>query len=258
MLPFGWRQLSLTVLPLEKLQRRLMWRLINSKQASKKGHTGLEEWLQRVENHWKERAKPNKQIKTVYDRLDFQKLLTLQTPVGPYKLLYNASGTYLCACVIETPAVTQTPVYGLPVQGFIADTTTYWFETDDPEEAYYLAAILNSPLVDKLIKPFQTKGNFGATSGKGERHIHRRPFEVVPIPRYRGSEVVHRMLARLGRRCHRRVRAFLRGSHRKVLGGRIGTLRQKVRAYLRHELKVIDALVRRLIPELSEREEARR
>jgi hypothetical protein len=79
---------------------------------------------------------------------------------------------------------------------------------------------------------------------------------VVPIPRYRGSEVVHRMLARLGRRCHRRVRAFLRGVHKKVLGGRIGPLRQKVRAYLRHELKVIDALVRRLIPEFSMRQEA--
>ena len=70
--------------------------------------------------------------------------------------------------------------------------------------------------------------------------------------------MVHRMLARLSRRCHRRVRAFLRWTHKKVPGGRIGTLRQKVRAYLRHELKVIDALVGRLISELSEREEARR
>jgi hypothetical protein len=48
--------------------------------------------------------------------------------------------------------------------------------------------------------------------GEGERDMFvvcRRSFEVVPIPRYRGSEVVHRMLAELGRRCHRRVRAFL-------------------------------------------------
>ncbi len=66
------------------------------------------------------------------------------------------------------------------------------------------------------------------------------------------------MLARLGRRCHRRVRAFLRWTHKKVLQGRIGPLRQKVRDYLRHELKVIDGLVRRLISELSERKEARR
>jgi hypothetical protein len=255
MLPFGWRQLSLTVLPLEKLPRRLIWHLINSKQALRNGHTGLEEWLQKADALWQKHRKSQEDL---LPYLNWQNKLTLQTPVGPYKLLYNASGTYLCACVVETPAVTRTPVYGLPVQGFIADITTYWFETDDPKEAYYLAAILNSPLVDKLIKPFQTKGNFGATSGKGERHICRRPFEVVPIPRYRGSEMVHRMLARLSRRCHRRVRAFVRGAHKKVLGGRIGNLRQKVRAYLQKELKAIDALVRRLIPELLEREEARR
>jgi hypothetical protein len=47
-------------------------------------------------------------------------------------------------------------------------------------------------------------------------------------------------------------------THEKVLGGRIGNLRQKVRAYLRHELKAIDALVRRLIPEPSKRQEAHR
>ena len=109
-----------------------------------------------------------------------------------------------------------------------------------------------------MLRRKKGEDSFGADRGRGERHVCRRSFEVVPIPRYRGSEVVHRMLARLGRRCHRRLRAFLRGAHKKVPGGRIGTLRQKVRAYLRHELKVIDALVRRLIPELSEREEARR
>ena len=109
-----------------------------------------------------------------------------------------------------------------------------------------------------MLRRKKGEGSFGADRGRGERHVCRRPFEVVPIPRYRGSEVVHRMLARLGRRCHRRVRAFLRWTHKKVLGGRIGTLRQKVRAYLRHELKVIDALVGRLIPELSKRQEAHR
>lgn len=92
----------------------------------------------------------------------------------------------------------------------------------------------------------------------GERDISWRPFEVVPIPRYRGLEEVHRELAELGRRCHERVEAFLRWTHKKVLGGCIGTLRQKARAYLQKELKAIDALVRRLIPELSKRQEAHR
>ena len=70
--------------------------------------------------------------------------------------------------------------------------------------------------------------------------------------------MVHKELADSGRRCHERVGAFLREADEEVLQGRIGTLRQKVRAYLRHELKAIDALVRRLIPELSKRQEAHR
>jgi len=109
-----------------------------------------------------------------------------------------------------------------------------------------------------MLRRKKGEGSFGADRGRGERHVCRRPFEVVPIPRYRGSEVVHKELADLGGRCHERVGAFLREADEEVLQGRIGTLRQKVRAYLRHELKEIDALVRRLISELSEREEARR
>jgi hypothetical protein len=109
-----------------------------------------------------------------------------------------------------------------------------------------------------MLRRKKGEGSFGADRGRGERHVCRWPFEVVPIPRYRGSEVVHRMLAELGRHCHNRVGAFLSGVDEKVLGERIGPLRQKVRDYLQKELKEIDALVRRLIPELSEREEARR
>ena len=254
MLPFGWRRLSLVVLPLDKARRRLL----SYEETIRRGHTGLADWLSKADALWNEKGKISERISNIYDRLDFSRCLTTQTPLGPYKLLYNKSGTHLCACVVDTEAIVKEPIYELPVQGLIADMTTYWLEAEAGNEAYYLAAILNAPSVDAFIKPFQTKGAFGAQSGKGERDIGRRPFEVVPIPRYRGSEVVHRMLARLGRRCHRRVRAFLRGAHEKVVGGRIGPLRQEVRAYLRHELKVIDALVRGLIPELSEREEARR
>ena len=107
-----------------------------------------------------------------------------------------------------------------------------------------------------MLRRKKGEGSFGVDRGGGERHVCRRSFEVVPIPRYRGSEVVHKELADLGRRCHERVGAFLREADEEVLQGRIGNLRQKVRAYLRHELKVIDALVRRLIPEFSMRQEA--
>ena len=57
-------------------------------------------------------------------------------------------------------------MFDLPVRGFIAEHVTYWFETEDPDEAHYLCAVLNAPLVDEAIKPYQTKGAFGAQRGE--------------------------------------------------------------------------------------------
>jgi hypothetical protein len=134
------------------------------------------------------------------------------------------------------------------VQGFIADGTTYWMETNDPDEAYYLSAVLNAPYVDEFIKPFQSKGAFGAQSGKGERDICRRPFEVLPIPRYDRGNERHRRLSELSRAAHERVTAFVADLSEKDRAQRTGTLRQKVRERLRSELEAIDELVRAILP----------
>ena len=236
LLPFGWRNLSLTVLPLTD------HRLLTPKEAIARGHTGLADWLAKAEILWEKNSKTNERIKSIYDRLDYGQCLTKQTPVGPYKLLYNTSGTHLCACVINTRAITDHTLHDLHPQGFVADTTTYWLETQSMEEAHYLCSILNSSFVDKCIKPFQTKGSFGSMSGKGERHIHRRPFEVLPIPVYDGGDERHRRLAELSRVCHEKVEAFVRSLSEKEVGQRIGTLRQKVREMLKAELQEIDEL----------------
>ena len=244
MLPFGWRRLSLVVLPLDKAQRRLL----SYEEAIRKGHTGLADWLSKADALWNEKGKISERISNIYDRLDFSRCLTAQTPLGPYKLLYNTSGTHLCACVVDTKAVVKEPIYDLHVQGFVADTKTYWLEAEAGDEAYYLAAILNAPSVDEFIKPFQTKGSFGAQSGKGERDIHRRPFEVLPIPKYDPSDERHRALAALSRACHEKVAAFVSALDEKTLSQRVGALRQRVRAYLDEELKAIEALVGKILP----------
>ena len=54
------------------------------------------------------------------------------------------------------------------MQGFVADQVTYWLEADNPDEAHYLCAVLNAPFVDAAIKPYQTKGIFGAYTGGEE------------------------------------------------------------------------------------------
>ncbi|MCS7166107.1 MAG: N-6 DNA methylase [Gemmatales bacterium] len=235
MLPFGWRQLSLVVLPWTR------GKLLTDTEAVRLSKTGLAHWLRQAEDIWNKHRKSQEEL---LDYLDWQGKLTAQKPTGVYKLLYNTSGTHLCACVIDTTKVSKQLVHGLPVRGFVGDTKTYWLDLRNAAEAYYLSAVLNAPSIDKEIKPYQTKGVFGATRGGGERDIHRRPFEVVQILTFDRTNEHHRRLANLGRSCHKRVLDMVRTMDEKTLGQPIGKLRQLIRRALQAELDEIDQLVR--------------
>jgi len=238
MLPFGYRQLSLVVLPL--MNRKL----ISANDAIRKGKTGLADWLRKADVIWRKHRKSQEEL---LDYLNWQGKLTAQSPTGVYKLLYNTSGTHLCSCVVDARDVSVWKVYDLPVQGFVADTKTYWLETENENEAHYLCAILNARCVDDFIKPFQSKGAFGAQIGKGERDIHRRPFEVLPIPLFNPKDKRHHELAQLSKACHAKVAQLVAGADEKTLSQNIGRLRQQVRAMLGNELSQINRLVAKLL-----------
>ncbi len=97
-----------------------------------------------------------------------------------------------------------------------------------PREVY-LCALLNAPCVDEAIKPYQTQGAFGVRQGGGERDIHRRPFEVLPIPRYDPKDNWCRRLAELSRDCHRIVDAVAAQADERWLRRWIGPLRTELR-----------------------------
>jgi hypothetical protein len=238
MLPFGWRQLSLVVLPLSGSK------LLSADDAIRQGKAGLADWLRKADAIWRKHRKSREEL---LNYLNWQGKLTAQSPTGVYKLLYNTSGTHLCACVVDARDVSGWQVYDLPVHGFVADTKTYWLETKDENEAHYLCAVLNAPCVDELIKPFQSKGAFGAQRGKGERDIHRRPFEVLPIPLFSRRDERHQKLAELSRVCHEKVAQFVAGADGKTLTQPIGRLRQQVREMLANELSHINRLVTELL-----------
>jgi len=149
--------------------------------------------------------------------------------------------------VVNTDDSQARTVYGLNTQGFVADTKTYWLDTTNPDEAHFLCACLNARSVDEFIKPFQTKGAFGAQRGKGQRHIHRRPFEVLPIPLFDPSDTIHLRLSELSKDCHKKVAKFLETANKKTLAQPIGRLRQEVRELLKSELSEIDELVAQLL-----------
>jgi hypothetical protein len=244
MLPFGRRRMSLVVLPWKKEEDA---RLLDVSEAVRLGRPGLADWLRKAEATWAAHAKPNRRVRSIYERLDLGRCLTRQEPTGVIKVIYNAAGTHLCSCVVDARDVAEWSLSGLPVAGFVAENVTYWFETQSPTEAHYLCAVLNAPFVDRAIKPYQTKGSFGAQHGKGERHIHRRPFEVLPIPRFQKDDATHQGLAEASRRCHRVMAEFLADSRAECSSAPIGRLRSQLRStVLREDLMQIDELVKKM------------
>ena len=84
--------------------------------------------------------------------------LTSQNPEARFKILYNTSGKYLAACVIENKPL-STVVNGLTIEsnGVVAGHTTYYYDIDTEEEAFYIITGLNAPIIDRLIKRMQAK-----------------------------------------------------------------------------------------------------
>jgi SAM-dependent methyltransferase len=240
MVPFGWRQLSLVALPLATTETGT-GQLLDAGAVIRRGTVGMYGWLRKAEAVWQQHRKAESQL-VAY--INWQNKLTRQRPSGVMKLLYGKSGTHLCACVVDARQPDDFKVHTLPVRGFIADYVTYRFETKTVAEAHYLCAVLNAPCVDEGIKPFQTKGAFGARSGKGERDIHRRPFEVLPIPRFSNKDDRHKELARTSQRCHRKVAEFFAEADEPRRTARIGPLRTQLRReLLQEELAAIDQIV---------------
>jgi hypothetical protein len=107
------------------------------------------------------------------------------------------------------------------------------------DEAFYLAAALNAPSIDRLLKPLQARGLWGP------RHIHKKVLEL-PIPQFEPSEKAHLKLAELGRACIQEVAEWLEaGGPGKVRS--IGKLRSMVRDMLAEELGEIDEWVEPLL-----------
>jgi hypothetical protein len=119
-------------------------------------------------------------------------------------------------------------------KNFVADKKTHLYETDNELEAHYLCAILNSNLVNEMIKPLQTRGLFG------ERDIGRRPF-MLPIPKFDKNDKLHLKLAELSKQCHVKIASL------KFIKKSTASLRKKAREVVEKELAEIDKLVSQLL-----------
>lgn len=207
--------------------------------AQREGFPGLASWLKEAEQLWRQRRGVKAAQADVYGWLDYRHKLTSQSPETPFKVLYIASGTHLAACVVDCSHGLEITVDGvtIPLQHFVAETKTYYCETCDRNEAMYLLSILNSEIIDKLVKPLQSRGLFG------ERDFHKKPLEF-PVPKYDPMMAEHQRLAELGQYCSDRAQALVnQGSLPKSLP----RARQYIRQTLNKELAEIDHLTARVL-----------
>jgi hypothetical protein len=152
---------------------------------------------------------------------------------APCLVLYNASAKDANAVAIRRDDLDRV---------FFVDHTTYWFATRDPEEAYYLTAILNSAVPNALMKDFQSRGLFGA------RDVHKKILDVY-FPEFDRNNAAHLSLAALGRTAHEKTAAYLVENPPPpfLTALPLGRLRLDIKRYLAGEMKEIDKMVRQII-----------
>lgn len=233
---FGYRELSPVVLPIELSNEK--YTTLDVGKLTDKGFIGITEWLEKAQRLWEERRteKAVSRFPRILDRLDYNGLLSIQNPKKRYVLVYNAAGTNLVSCVIDKRGLPPLEIGKATVKpaGFVADYKSYFYETNDEKEVHYLCAVLNSNVMNKAIKPYQTRGLFG------ERDISRRPF-MFPTPEFEKDNPHHMRLAELSKLCHEKV------SQPHLKGQRSASARKKATDIVEKELQEIDDIVGKML-----------
>lgn len=138
---------------------------------------GLRSWWEKAEQLWDENnGKPD--AGTLADRLNYHGQLEAQLGDStPYKVVYPKSGNRIAAAIINTPEA-------------IIDHSIYWAPANTLDEARYLEAILNSPVLLERVKPLQAIGLLGA------RHFDKYVF-MVPFGAFDAKNDDHMEVVRL-------------------------------------------------------------
>jgi hypothetical protein len=225
-----------THLPFRTVVLPIRWRgdgyeLLTPRQARQEGYLGLAEWLERCEAIWREKRGEKAQRETIYDWLDYRKKLTQQRRKR-YTVVYPDVNRLMLASVLENGGEHTGPFHRV-----LVDCTCLYSDFDEEEEAYYLAAVLNSTRVDTLLQPFRRQQQVG------HPHVMKKVWELR-IPSFNPELPEHSHLASLGRSCRDLAEAFLVKEEGE--GNCIAPLRRKLRDRLRAQIAEIDRLVSRV------------
>ena len=186
-----------------------------------------------MENTWRERRTERNKSISSENYLNWQNKLTEQKLDAPYLVIYNKSAKDANATIVKREDIDL---------DFIVENKAFYFATDNLNEAYYLAAILNSALPNKMMKDFQTLGLFGA------RDVSKKILDIY-YPRFNATNKAHLQLAELSETAHQKTSTFLADTppHAELIAMRLGKLRLDIKRHLAEEMRQIDELVEKLI-----------
>ncbi len=233
LLPFALDRTMLVALPVQAQPGGAL-RMLDADAIQREGERDTAKWFRETERLWDTHRTQKSAAMTLHQRLDFQRNLSKQSLSHDHLVVYSASAKNASAVVIDQRTLDRP---------FVSENVSYWYGTDDRDEADYLAAFLNADAPNLAIKDFQAKGNFGP------RHVHKAILEV-PLPRYDASVAAHRALAAAGRACAAEAETWLASALAALRPDRrrpgVGALRSSLRAHLAPRLAEIDALLKRV------------
>jgi hypothetical protein len=198
--------------------------ILDAHGAANGGFSELNGWMSRAEKLWTDNRRSNKM--TFVELLDYFGQLTAQFPIRPLRVVYTASGTLPAACILYNSAA-------------VIEHKLYWTAVSTKNEAYYLAALLNSETSRSRVASMQSRGQWGA------RDFDKVMF-TLPIPRFDSSVALHNELSAAAAEAEQLAAAFELPASVKFQGAR-----KLIREALTESgiASQIDQLVARLLDE---------
>lgn len=234
-LPFCLYKPDFVILPviIETESGKKKVSLHSPKELMKEGYLNASRWFQNNERIWDIHKTAKSKAMSANDRIDFQRGLSEQNLNAEYLVLYNASAKDANATIISRKDIDL---------DFFVESVSYVFFTSDKEEAYYVAAYLNSTAPNEMMKDFQAKGLFGA------RHVHKKILDIY-FPKFDESNPLHLQLAALSQTAHSKAAAFVKDNppQHELTAMHLGRLRVAIKKHLSAEIKEIDKVVKKLI-----------
>ncbi len=220
--PFGILRTRKVILPI-RVDEHGHIELIDSREALKRGYIRLYEFLQKAEAYWNRYSKGNL---TLYERLDYQHGLTRQRVKKGYKVVYPDAARQVVSSVIGPLG--------------IVDTTLYYFEATSKPEVFYLSSFFNSETMQQIMEYA-----YDIRNKKENPHFHKKPLELIPIPRFDSEDKLHVELARISENLHLKVAEILKDP--EIFSKPVGWIRRHVKQQIETELRNIDRIVENIL-----------